>query len=178
MCEGVGGLRPPPLRLRLVSVGLDYLVIACWIGILAVVGFAVRPLLPAAGQPSAGADPVGADAVAFVLTVLPVWLYLTITETGRRHATFGKRTAGLWVINSVGGDPPLGQVAARNIVKLAPWQLAHLAVARFILGVDLSVAVAAYVSSLVLVMLTVLMAVRDPLRRGLHDRLAGTRVVA
>lgn len=177
MTDWAAGLRPPQLRPRLISLGLDYLVIACWIAVITVLGFAVRPLLPPAGEPGVGADPVGADAVAFVLTVLPAWLYLTITEAGRARATCGKRTAGLRVVNDVGGDPPWPRVAARNAVKLAPWQLAHLSVARFILGVDQGVAVTAYLASLTFVIVTVSMAVRDPLRRGLHDRIVGTRIV-
>lgn len=168
-------LRPPPLRPRLISLGLDYLVIACWLAVITVAGFAVRPLLPPPGP--SGVDPVAADAVAFLLTVLPTWLYLTITEAGPRHATLGKRTAGLAVVDDLGGDPPWTRFAARNAVKLAPWQLAHLAAARFMLDTGHGVALAAYAAGLALAIVTVLMAVRDPQRRGLHDRVAGTRVV-
>lgn len=163
-------------RARFVSLGLDYLVIAGWIGVLTVVGLSVRPLLPAEG--AAAADPLAADVVAFVLTVLPVWLYLTVTEAGPRAATLGKRVARLRVVRLAGGWARFPRVAGRNAVKLAPWQLAHLAVSRFILDVERPLALTAYVASLALVVLTMVMAVRDPLRRGLHDRLAGTRVVA
>ncbi len=153
----------------------DYLVIACWIALLTTVGFALRPLLPA-GAPHPA--PLVADALAWAMTVLPTWIYLCATEAGPTHATFGKRATRLWVLRTAGQEPDAGRIGVRNAVKLAPWQLAHVAVARFILDVDFALAVGCYVASLLLVVLTVAMAVRDPLRRGLHDRLAGTRVVS
>ncbi len=175
MTDPAGGLPASRLRPRLWSLLLDYLVIACWIGVLTVVGLAVRPMLPPADSTL---RPAAFDLVAFVMTVLPVWGYLTITEAGRRQATFGKRAAGLRVLRADDAPASGGAVALRNAVKLLPWQLAHVAVARFMLAVDLGLGTLAYVASLALVVLTVLMAVRDPLHRGLHDRVAGTRVVS
>ncbi len=132
---------------------------------------------PIEDSPAAQALPA-TDAVAFVITVLPTWLYLTLTEAGGRHATFGKRAARMWVLTAQGSEPAPGRIALRNAVKLTPWQLAHLAVARFIVEEQLVAAAGCYVASLALVVLTVAMAVRDPWRRGLHDRVAGTRVVS
>ncbi len=153
----------------------DYLVIACWIAVLTVVGFAVRPLLPASA-PRPGL--LATDLLVLAVTVLPAWAYLTITEAGPRHATFGKRATRLWVLRTGGQEPTAGPIGVRNAVKLAPWQVAHLAVARFMLDVQVGVGVACYLVAMLLVVLTVWMAVRDPWRRGLHDRVAGTRVVS
>lgn len=170
-----GPLTPAAPRARFVSLGFDYLVITAWLGVLTVVGLGLRPRLPSQAP---GTDPTGPDVLAFALTVLPVWVYLVVTEAGRRAATIGKRAAGLRVVRLAGGRASGGRVAWRNAVKLAPWQIAHLAVSRFILDVEIPFAVGAYVVSIVLVVITGALAVRDPLRRGLHDILAGTRVVA
>ena len=59
-----------------------------------------------------------------------------------------------------------------------PWELAHLAVARLILGVDQQVTIGVtYALSVLIPVVSVVMMARDPLRRALHDRVAGTRVV-
>ena len=163
------------LRPRLISIGFNYLVIACWIATLTFLGFAIRPRLP---EPPGEPDLLAIDGLVFAMTVLPTWVYLTVTEAGERHATFGKRAARLWVLTSDGLEPTVWRIALRNAVKLAPWQIAHLAVARFIVDADTPMAMTSYVASLALVAVTVLMAFRDPLRRGLHDRIAGTRVVS
>ena len=72
----------------------------------------------------------------------------------------------------------MAAIAQRNAVKLLPWQLAHLAVSRFILDEQVGAAVALDILAIVLVLVTIAMAVVDRRRRALHDRIAGTRVVA
>lgn len=172
--SGIGDfLLPPTLRARLVSLGVDYLVILGWLLVLTLVGFLVRPMLPSG---AAAMSLWRTDLLAFGFTVLPVWVYLTVTEAGRAQATIGKRVARLKVFRQDGLLPGFGRVAARNAVKLLPWQLGHLAVSRAILDVHLPVAVVADVVSLGLVVVTVVMAIHDPQRRALHDRVAGTRV--
>ena len=76
------------------------------------------------------------------------------------------------------GRAGFGRVAARNAIKLLPWQLGHVAVARFILGVQFELAIVVDVVAVLLAVATVVVAVRDPGRRALHDLIAGTRVVA
>ncbi|MCP2237259.1 putative membrane protein YckC, RDD family [Prauserella halophila] len=148
-----------------------------WLAGLTVLGFLVRSVSgPALVSPS---PPLGAvDAAALLLTVFPVWLYFTIGEGGRAGAGWGKRRARLRVVDAGGGRASYGRVAVRNAVKLLPWQLAHLAVARLILAVDAPVTVGVtYTLALVIPLVSIVMAWRDPLRRALHDRAAGTRVV-
>lgn len=153
----------------------DYVVIVSWLAALTIVGFAVRAWLPpAAATPAL----LATDAVAFGFSVLPVWAYLTVTEAGARQASWGKRRVGLRVDASDGGRPSWGRVAGRNAVKLLPWELAHIAVARLILGVDDPVTIGAtYTLSLLIPVVSITMAGRDQQRRALHDRIAGTRVV-
>lgn len=113
----------------------DYLAILGWIAVLTVLGLVVRAVLPI---PAAGSAPplVVVDLMAFASTVLPVWAYLTLGEAGRSAATWGKRRAGLRVVGPRDERPGLLRVAVRNAVKLLPWQLAHVAVARLALGSD------------------------------------------
>ncbi len=171
----LGRALPAPGWLRLRASGADYVVIVGWLAILTAAGFAIRPLLP----PQSGAlSPVAADAVAFLFSVLPVWVYLSVTEGGALQATWGKRWTRLRVIAADGGEPGPGRAVIRNAVKLLPWELAHLAVARLILGVDQQVTIGVtYALSVLIPVVSVVMMARDPLRRALHGRVAGTRVV-
>ena len=165
---------PAPGAARWRASGWDHLVILGWLAVLTVLGLVVRSLLPDPGP----VPPIAADAVAFVLSVLPVWAYLTVTESGRRQATLGKRRAGLAVADRDGGRAGAGRVAVRNAVKLLPWQLAHVSVARVIAGVDAPVTVAVtYALSLLIPAVSIGIAWRDPAHRALHDLVAGTRVV-
>ncbi|MGY1854798.1 RDD family protein [Modestobacter sp. SYSU DS0290] len=154
--------------------GWDYLVILGWLAVLTVLGLAVRRAFPHPGP----IPPVAADAVAFGFSVLPVWAHLTVTEAGPRRGTWGKRRTGLAVVAGDGERAGAGRVAVRNAVKLLPWQLAHVSVARIIAGVDAPVTVATtYALSLVIPAVSIAIAWRDPAHRALHDLVAGTRVV-
>ncbi|MCP2180259.1 putative membrane protein YckC, RDD family [Prauserella alba] len=148
-----------------------------WLAGLTVLGFVVRSWSgPAFVPPSPPL--VAVDAAVLSMTVFPVWSYLTAGEGGRAGAAWGKRRAGLRVVDAGGGRASYRRVAIRNAVKLLPWQLAHIAVARLMLGVDAPVTVGVtYASALVLPPVSIAMAWRDPLRRALHDRVAGTRVI-
>lgn len=118
---------------------------------------------------------LAADVAITVLTVVPFLAYLVVTEHGPAHATLGKRRAGL-VVTSVDGSVAGGRgVVVRNVVKVLPWQLGHMAAARFASGTVGATAVVCYVLSLLLLGLIV-----GPVlarRRGLHDLLAATTVV-
>ncbi|MEV7006063.1 RDD family protein [Streptosporangium sp. NPDC051022] len=159
---------------RVVALGWDYLVIVGWLALLAVPYLlGVRPF----ARP-ADASPIVADLVITVLSVVPVWVYLVVTEAGTAQATWGKRRAGLIVTADGGGRAGLGRIMARNAVKLLPWQLAHIAVLRFWTAEDDSVvAVPAIVLCYVLAGATVASALLRRDRAALHDLVAGTRVV-
>jgi uncharacterized RDD family membrane protein YckC len=165
---------PAPGRLRWWASLWDYLLIVAWVAFLLVIGFIARPLL----VPTTGASVLRTDAIAFATTVLPVWLYLTAAESGATQATWGKRRMGLRITTNTGGRPGLSPVMVRNAVKLLPWQLAHIAVARLILGVHAPVLIAVtYTLSLVIPVVSIAMAWRGPAGRALHDYVTGTRVV-
>ena len=169
---------PAAGRARWSASGWDYLVILGWLAVVTVLGVVVWAVLPP-GPATGAISPVAADVVAFVVSVLPLWVYLTVTESGAAQATWGKRRTGLRVVDARGGRPRLGRAAVRNAVKLLPWQLAHVSVARIILETpDMVVVAVTYALSLIIPVVSIAMAWRDPLRRALHDRVAGTRVVA
>jgi uncharacterized RDD family membrane protein YckC len=127
--------------------------------------------------PVAGCIPA-VDFAEFLLSVLPVGIYLTVTEAGKWQASWGKRRAGLRIVSTDGGPPGPGQVALRMVVKLLPWPLAYLGVTWWISGVNLSPTLWTVCALAVLLpALSIAMVWRGPQARALHDWLAGTRVV-
>jgi uncharacterized RDD family membrane protein YckC len=156
----------------------DLVPIAGWFALVTGGGAAVRAFVPAAQATPVDVPLLATDVAVFVMTVLPVGLYLATGEAGAHRASRGKRRAGLRVVTIDGGRASVRRVATRTAVKLLPWQLAHVAVARLILGVDDPVVTwTAYALSLAIPLLSVTTALRDPHKRALHDRVAGTRVV-
>jgi len=120
--------------------------------------------------------PLAADLTVTALTVISFLVYLVRTEAGPARATWGKRRSGLVV---EAADAPLAGTASivlRNVIKVLPWQLGHMAAMRFSSGADIALAVAFDVASLTLLALVM----GPPLlgRRGLHDLIAGTAVRA
>lgn len=154
---------------------IDYLVIVAWLLVLTGLSLIVQPLLPPATGPQ---DVYLTDLTVFAMTVFPVWLYLTLTEASAAAGTLGKHLAGLRVRSADSGRAGFARAAARNAIKLLPWQLGHVAVARFILGVQFELAIVVDVVAVLLAVATMVVAVRDPGRRALHDLIAGTRVIA
>lgn len=152
----------------------DLAVIGGGLGALTVAGALVRRRLDPP-QPSLRTT----DLLVAATTVLPTGAYLALGEAGPRQAAWGKRGAGLRVVTIDGERAGPGRIAVRTAVKLLPWQLAHIAVARLVRQVDAPVTIwTTDALSLLLAAASVALAVRDPRGRALHDRLAGTRVVA
>lgn len=153
----------------------DWVVIGAWIGVLTAVGAVVVPRLDLPDVATASVrELLVADVVFTLVTVVPWWCYLSLTESSARHATLGKRWAGLVVADAAGGLAGTGAVWLRNLVKAAPWQLAHLGVSRMIYELQLGLGAVFLVASLAL-----LAACAGPALtggRGLHDRAGGTRV--
>jgi uncharacterized RDD family membrane protein YckC len=162
------------LRRRLLSWWWDYLVILAWLAFTAL----VLGLPNAAGwidlEP-VWSRPIAADLALTLITVVPYFGYLVVTERGPAHATWGKRRSHLFVEGADGSPAQPSRIVVRNLVKVLPWQLGHMAAMRFATGAQPGVAAACYAASLIL-----LIAVAGPVllgRRGLHDRIAGTHVI-
>ncbi len=164
-----------PLRLRLLAALLDYGMVVGWLAVLAAVFV-----------PLYAADLVGwrghIDLVSFAGSVVPVWLYLTVTEASAAHATWGKRRFGLAVRTRLGGAAGPARVAVRNAVKLLPWACAHLGIAPLWAGPGAGTVVGpalAWVpigAAYLLVGATVASVLVRGDRAALHDLIAGTRV--
>lgn len=175
LCEGVSAMADKvgsPAR-RVAALGCDYLVIAGWLALLGVPYLlGLRPLAGLSDMPLAVTD-----LVITALSVLPVWVYLVVTEAGPAQATWGKRRMGL-VVTASGGRAGLGRIMARNAVKLLPWELAHIAALRFWTAADDSpVAAPALVLCYLLIGVTAALILLRRDHPALHDLVAGTRVV-
>lgn len=120
-------------------------------------------------------DQNSADVGITLLTVLPYFAYLFITEVSQAHATWGKRRAGIAVYGKESSAPSWGSVAIRNLIKVAPWQLGHMGTMRLVNSPEITdAAIALQIGSLTLLALIVLPILLG--RRGIHDALARTSV--
>ena len=160
---------------RVASWLVDWLVVGVWLGVLTLVAFLTRGSWTADGTstPTAGTL-LATDLLVTLGTVVPYVLYLVLTETSGARATLGKRVNHLVVAGEDGGRATVTAVWLRNLVKAAPWQLAHLGVSRAVLDVQHGWAVAMVVASLVLAAACAVPSLVGG--RGVHDRVAGTRV--
>ncbi|MBL8813950.1 MAG: RDD family protein [Planctomycetaceae bacterium] len=110
---------------------------------------------------------------------IPVWLYFSLLEASPWQATLGKRILRLTVADSA-LDMRLGfsQSLIRTIIKLLPWELAHL-------GNNLPQPIwyaedpgfrLAFVFSGLLLLLYVIVICVNPKHQCIHDMLARTQV--
>lgn len=127
-----------------------------------------------------------------LLTIsLPVWLYFAVLESRGRGASLGKRVLGMQVKTLEGQTLSFNQALTRTIIKMLPWEIAHMAInlpvnawinsetgvidpanaalGPFRSGVLLSVYLLAFVY--------VILAWRSPRKQSLHDRILNTLVL-
>lgn len=163
------------LASRIRSWFIDYLVILAWLVLLALV-VGLPSLTEWFDLDDVWSDRVWSDLAITLLTVVPLFVYLTVTESRPTHATVGKRRAGLHVTRVDGAVAGTAAVALRNLVKVLPWQIGHMGTARIVTGEAEGLGVSLNISALVL--LAVVAGPPLVARRGLHDVLAGTEVSA
>lgn len=175
---GSSRFRKPPGRRRLRASGIDLAVIGGWAVVLA----GGSALWRAAGRDYGRVfrDPATVDLAQFATMVLPAGLYLAAGEAGARHATAGKRASGLVVVAADGSRPTTARIAVRTVVKLLPWQIAHLSITRAAGIVPgrhaATLSRAGLVTALGLATTSAALAVLRPDGRAMHDLVAGTRV--
>ncbi len=117
------------LRKRLVAFGFDFLLIFPYVLILLGIGIGITVTIGPLDQiHPMFASPVFMDLVAFVILVLPVILYFTLEESSSTQATWGKRKAGIKVVNTRGTRLTRKQAFVRSLLKLLPWQIAHTSI--------------------------------------------------
>ncbi len=115
-----------PASRRIAAFAADYVVLAAYIAVLTASSF-----LFGIGQFLSTGTLTGkmtSHAMAFLSLTLPVVLYFTITESGGRAASLGKRLMGLRVLGPDGKPPAFTRALLRNAIKFAPWELAHAAI--------------------------------------------------
>lgn len=114
---------------RLKAFALDYLLIFVYIIVLAGVNFGIFFRGKALEEISPIFDsPIAMDTTAFFTLILPVILYFTLQESSARQGTWGKRKAGIRVVNSQGGILTKMQAFMRSLVKFLPWQMTHTSI--------------------------------------------------
>ncbi len=123
------GVRFAGLKKRLVAFGFDFLIIFAYVLVLLGIGIGIAVTIGPLEQIHPVFDsPVFMDVIAFLVLVLPVALYFTLQESSSRQATWGKRKAGIQVVNAGGGRLTGKQAFFRSLLKLLPWQIAHTSI--------------------------------------------------
>lgn len=113
-------------RKRLKAFAFDYLLICGYIVLLTTVTMAVIRISGFLGLSLRWPEnPILADLMAFITLVLPVILYFTLQESSSKKSTWGKRKAGIRVVNTDGETLTRWQAFIRSVVKMIPWQIGH-----------------------------------------------------
>lgn len=113
------------ILLRFFAFVIDWLIIMAYAGIL----FSIIMLVSSSFQISFSdvSPQIGQLLGLFTLTI-PVILYFIITESGSRHASFGKQIMNLRVYDKELREPSTVSIVVRTLVLFAPWELAHFGV--------------------------------------------------
>ncbi len=172
--------RPRFLR-RIAALLIDYALILGWMAIIAAVSAGIAVVTGGYADWLAWGTAV-AQLLGFAVLVLPVGIYLFVTESSARQGTVGKRVMRMRVVAGDGSRAPVWRILVRTIVKLLPWEIAHFFVWHTVAaatgeGVFQPWLIAGLVVADLLPVAYVLTVLLEPQRRGPHDLVAGTRVV-
>jgi uncharacterized RDD family membrane protein YckC len=111
---------------RLKAFAFDYLIICGYIVLLSIGTLGIIKVSTLLGHAVLWPDnPLLGDLLAFLTLVLPVTLYFTFGESSSWQATWGKRKAGIRVVNANGERITWRRAFLRNLIKLLPWQISH-----------------------------------------------------
>ncbi|ACT03896.1 RDD family protein [Paenibacillus sp. JDR-2] len=119
-----GDVKNVSLGTRIIAFLWDYVIIAGYITLLIGLSFLIRPLM----IPLFTTNPILAEFTGFLFITLPVYLYFSICEGSKSHATWGKRKMGIVVTGINGQSIGLGSSLFRSALKFVPWELAHFTV--------------------------------------------------
>ena len=110
---------------RLLAVLIYWLFMCAWIALVAAVTVPLF-LVGATGT----LPPLAENAMAALVTVVPITIALAVLESGPRQATPGKRARRLMVQDArTGGALPFRRTLLRNALKIElPWIIGHAAV--------------------------------------------------
>lgn len=110
---------------RILAFLLDYLLIAVYLLLLVLIGVGLGLGAWRGLFQQFFVDPNRSEVSAFLLLVLPIWLYFALCEASPWQATWGKRRMGLCVTTIEGARLSLPRALWRSAVKLLPWELTH-----------------------------------------------------
>ena len=182
-------LEPAGFSRRAAAFLLDLLVVG--VAVVVLLQLVLDPMRQALGP---GWMRVGAFYVGYVLLTvsLPIWLYFAGYESSPWQATLGKRWLGIRVNSVDGRQVSFLRAFLRTIVKLLPFEIAHVCVALpanpFVDAItgELTIpaldsmhpfGIAGLLAALLLFGLLLFTAMLHPDGRGVHDFAAGTFVV-
>lgn len=166
--------RPVGFAKRLLALAIDFLLIAAYILVLLGIGVGATRVV---GEPDVLASPWTADLFAFLILILPVISYFALQEGSQRQATWGKRKAGIKVVNALGQKLSGRQALIRSAVKFLPWQLAHTCVFQIKFGQTSPWLIVGAVLAQVLVVTYVLSIIISKEHRAPYDWLSGAYVI-
>lgn len=161
------------LSARFKSLFIDYLVITAYAIVLFALNISVHFIVFGGIRKFSSME---SHVISFIMLVFPVFFYFFITESKGKYASIGKRYSKIHIdYKRVGSFSSI----IRNILKLLPWQLAHIAVIEGIYNDFSSLFVmVCYILSLILPLVYILMVLFRKDHRHLPDLLAGSIVVA
>ena len=164
---------------RLIAFGFDYLIICGYIILLTAATIAVVKTAGFMGLSLRWLEnPLLADLMAFVTLVLPVILYFTLQESSPKQATWGKRKAGICVVNASGETLTRMQAFVRSLVKFLPWQIGHTCLFQGLAATVMpSVVIVGYVLVYLSVGIYVASALISKKHRTPYDWAAGSYVI-
>lgn len=173
----------PALWSRVLASLVDYLVILGWMLALAATVALLR-LSTGKFCNWLVLGPAGAQLLGFAVLVLPVGIYLFLTESSATQATLGKRRLQLQVVDGRTGErASTPRILLRTAVKLLPWEIAHFSVWNFAAIASTGsttfpvwLYTAAVVANVLPAVYLLMLGVQRE-GRGPHDLAAGTKVV-
>ncbi|MCK6257337.1 RDD family protein [Fictibacillus sp. KIGAM418] len=117
-------LKNASLGTRIIAFLWDYVIVSCYLSLLFGVSFIARPML----LPLFRESSLSAEITGFLLITLPVYLYFSVSEGSKFHATWGKRKMGIMVVGVRGQPIGLGHSLFRSALKFVPWELSHFTI--------------------------------------------------
>jgi uncharacterized RDD family membrane protein YckC len=126
------GMEPASPVRRLLAFGVDYLLIAGYLVLLAAASLILLDTPLRARYIRLWSNAASAETAGFLLLTLPVLLYFALSESSSWQASLGKRVLGLQVIGNQCQRLDLSHSLLRSGVKFLPWELAHFTIWHFV----------------------------------------------
>lgn len=167
---------------RLIAFGLDYVLIAAYLVVLAGMSLVVLASSLANVYMAAWSRAWSAELAGFLVLTMPVVLYFAILESTPAGATLGKRALGLRVLELNGGPLDFGHALLRSAVKFLPWELSHFTIWQLIQGTSKHSTLPIWAGVTFAIVYLLVAAYLVTLfvggsHRTIYDRIAGSRVI-